>query len=262
MSARLEILEFLRLRQIPGVESVSDSAYQRTVSINGLTGVVRAGRRVEYSPSLSSVASEINRRVRHLFDLDAPSAKILAHLSRDKRLRAALCGWPRLTVPGCWDPFELSVRAVLGQQVTVRAATTIAGRLAAQFGARLPEGGDLPYLFPEPAALVDADLELSGVIRSRAAAIRRLAASTLDGTLTLDPAQLTRIPGIGDWTAQYIAMRALKNADAFPASDLILRRALSRNGDALSPRALLQLAEAWRPWRAYAVLPLWRYSTR
>ncbi len=253
-----EILEFLRLRQIPGVEAVSDSAYRRTASIDGHVGVIRAGARLTYSPTLRSVAGEIRRRVRRLFDLDAPSARIAAHLARDPRLRPALRGWTRLVVPGCWDPFELAVRAILGQQITVRAASTMAGKLAARFGRPFPDGDDLTTFFPEPADLVNADLESIGLIRTRAAAIRTLAAAALDGSLRYEPAELTRIRGIGDWTAQYIAMRALKLPDAFPEGDLILQRALG-----LSQRELLKAAERWRPWRAYAVLPLWRlYASR
>jgi AraC family transcriptional regulator of adaptative response / DNA-3-methyladenine glycosylase II len=169
-------------------------------------------------------------------------------------------------VPGAWDRFEVAVRAVLGQQVTVRGATTLAGRLAQAFGESLAGAdGELDRLFPRPEALVDADLSSVGLTRARAASIRGLAAAYLDGlpaltgSLPLDVAvaQLCTLPGIGEWTAQYIAMRGLREPDAFPAGDLGLRRTLAGGARLATPAAVLTRAEAWRPWRAYAALHLW-----
>jgi AraC family transcriptional regulator of adaptative response / DNA-3-methyladenine glycosylase II len=174
-------------------------------------------------------------------------------------------------VPGAWDGFELTVRAILGQQVSVSAATTLAGRIADRYGERI----DVPveglqqapnHLFPEPQKLARAKLENLGIIGSRAQTIRSTARAVVDGTLSFDAAQvsdsfcasLKAIKGIGDWTAEYVAMRALKNPDAFPASDLGLLRAFDGPGrERMKARELATRAEAWRPWRAYAALLLW-----
>jgi AraC family transcriptional regulator of adaptative response / DNA-3-methyladenine glycosylase II len=169
-------------------------------------------------------------------------------------------------VPGAWDGFELAVRAILGQQVSVRAATTIAGRIAAAFGAPVEtdRGGD--RLFPAPGRLSDAPLERAGVMPARAETIRRLARAAASGTLNLSPdadsatvaPALTALPGIGPWTASYVAMRALGEPDAFPAGDLVLRRAAGN----LTTRELERRSQAWRPWRAYAVMLLWRTASQ
>src|SRR5213078_2986929 len=168
---------------------------------------------------------------------------------------------PGLRVPGAWDAFELAVRAVLGQQVTVRGATTLTGRLVRTFGTPLdpPEDG-LTHLFPRPAVLAPL-----GLPRARAATIRALAGGVARGELVLDAsrgledavARLAAVPGIGAWTAHYIAMRALGEPDAFPAADLGLRRALGNGAGPLAPARVAERAEAWRPWRAFAAMLLW-----
>lgn len=235
------LLAFLRARAIPGVEEVDRDQYRRG-HVRITLSPSASALRMEIPPGLEAAAIP---RARHLFDLDAKPQSIHDHLSRDPVLQAR----PGLRVPGCWDRFELAVRAILGQQITVKAASTMAGRLAANFGL-------------SPEALADADLTSIGLTRSRAACIQALARAILDGTLTFEAddfeSRLTRIPGIGPWTAHYIAMRALTQADAFPAGDLILRRAASSNGTPLTPQQLLARAEAWRPYRAYAVIALWR----
>jgi AraC family transcriptional regulator of adaptative response / DNA-3-methyladenine glycosylase II len=169
-----------------------------------------------------------------------------------------------LRVPGAWDGFELAVRAILGQQVSVRGATTLAGRLVAKFGAPLAETSEagLTHLFPSAAVLASADVASIGLPRARAEAIRALARAVADGNLALDTGleldalveRLCEIPGIGPWTAHYVAMRACGETDAFPAGDLVLRRAY---GGPAREAALLAASEAWRPWRAYAALQLW-----
>jgi 3-methyladenine DNA glycosylase/8-oxoguanine DNA glycosylase len=175
---------------------------------------------------------------------------------------------PGLRIPGVWDPFECAVRAVLGQQVSVRAATTLAGRLVEAFGRPLeplPAGTGPHRLFPRPEDLASADLGSIGLTRARAATLRRLAAATATGELAFDGAEgaeelaarLVRLPGIGDWTAQYVAMRALGAPDAFPASDLGLLKAAGSGGEKTTPARLRRRAEAWRPWRAYAAICLW-----
>jgi AraC family transcriptional regulator of adaptative response / DNA-3-methyladenine glycosylase II len=174
-------------------------------------------------------------------------------------------------VPGAWDAFELGVRALLGQQVSVAAARTFAGRLALACGEPLlwPDGA-LTHVFPSAAAVAGAPLERLGLTRARAAALRGFASAVANGTLDLGSftglddavAKLTALPGIGEWTAQYVAMRALREPDAFPAGDLGVRRALAGlNGELPNEREVLARAEAWRPWRAYATLALWGHET-
>jgi AraC family transcriptional regulator of adaptative response / DNA-3-methyladenine glycosylase II len=171
-----------------------------------------------------------------------------------------------LRVPGTWDGFELAVRAILGQQVTVRGATTLIGRLVARFGDCVVDdpNADVTHAFPLPEVLVDAEVERIGLPRARASSIRALAAAVCREGLSLNEsaglessvARLAEVPGIGPWTAHYIAMRALGEPDAFPEGDLGLRRALS-NGRLISTAALSERAEQWRPWRAYAAMLLW-----
>ena len=178
---------------------------------------------------------------------------------------------PGLRLPSGWDGFEIAVRAILGQQVSVAAARTLATRLAHKYGRALetPFGPGLEHIFPTPLALADADLSTIGVTRARAETIRNVARALLDGRVDFQPerglddfvARWVALPGIGPWTAHYIAMRALAHPDAFPAEDLILRRVASDDDTALSARALLARAEAWRPWRAYTVIHLWREAT-
>jgi AraC family transcriptional regulator of adaptative response / DNA-3-methyladenine glycosylase II len=176
-------------------------------------------------------------------------------------------------VPGAWDGFELAVRAILGQQVSVRGASTLAGRLVTRFGepARFAfETGEPSALFPTAEVLAEADIAVIGLPRSRASAINALAHAVADGTLDFDSpidldtivAQLVRLPGIGDWTAQYIAMRAANEPDAFPANDLGLRRAVSHDGRPATEAQLRSVAERWRPWRAYAAMLLWTQASR
>jgi len=252
------MLEFLAARAIPGVESVEDDRYRRSVRIGDRTGFISAhveGNAVmcEASLSLTPAVMPLVSRVRRLFDLDARPAIISAHLARDTRLAKLVRRAPGLRLPGAFDPFEMSVRAILGQQVSVRAASTLAGRMAARFGE--PISTPFPevfVLFPAPEALAKNGAN-PGIPKSRAHAIASLARNA--GVLaSVDPAvaieKLRALPGIGDWTAQYIAMRALGWPDAFPATDLAIKKALGNNSK--------KRAEAWRPWRAYAVMHLWR----
>lgn len=272
------VLAFLSARAIPGVESVEDGVYRRTISLDGTRGIVEirattepfllATITVDRLPALAAVAA----RLRHLFDLDADPEPIAAHLRRDPALARRLVLRPGLRVPGAWDAFELAVRATLGQQVSVSAASTLAGRLAATFGERLgapsPSRG-LRVLFPDAKALVHADLSGLGVPRARAATVSALAAAVvrdpalLRTTSSVEHAvtRLVTLPGIGDWTAAYIAMRALREPDAFPAGDLRLLRAMRPHRAGPSPALLQRRAERWRPWRAYAAMLLWLDGT-
>lgn len=263
------LLAFLGARAIPGVEEVAGGQYRRTVAIDGGLGsiAVRAspgGGHLLATIRVPRVAAlpEVVGRLRRLFDLDADVQAIGAQLARDPLLAPLVAARPGLRVPGAWDPFELAVRAILGQQVSVAAARTMAGRIAAAYGQRAPAGG---VAFPGPERLADARLGRLGLTRARAAAVRALASaaaadpSLLEGRGDLEQtvARLAELPGIGRWTAHYVAMRAMREPDAFPDSDLGLSRAAARRGLQPSPASLSRRAEAWRPWRAYAAMYLW-----
>jgi AraC family transcriptional regulator of adaptative response / DNA-3-methyladenine glycosylase II len=273
------MLEFLGRRAIPGVERVDGSTYRRSIELAGRRGSIEV--RFEHeapavalrvpsrlAPSLAPIVS----RVRGLCDLDADSTRIDTELRRDPLLRRSVEARPGLRVPGCWDPFELGVRAILGQQVTVRGAVTLAGRLVEAYGEPPSAGEDGPsLLFPRAEGLVSRRLARRiGMPASRARAIRAFARAVLDGELELGSvvelddalAGLRAVHGLGDWTAQYIAMRALREPDAFPASDLGVRRALARGADLPTARQAIERAEAWRPWRAYGVMHLWAADAR
>jgi len=297
------VLAFLGARAIPGVESVGESHYRRTILIDGKQGIID----VSHAESGSALALEVRfpdprallfivERVRRVFDLGADPAVIDEHLRADPLLRAPLARHPGIRTPGAWDGFELAVRAIVGQQISVRGATTIVGRIASMFGSPTvspsraprgvtdchgaprgvtdghgaPRGGShshaLDRLFPTPLQLAGAPIERAGMPAARAETIRTLARRVADGSLTLGACSNTRaavsalmtIPGIGAWTAEYVAMRAFGEPDAFPSGDLVLRRMA---GD-LTARELERRSDAWRPWRAYAVMLLWLASTK
>lgn len=265
------VLRFLRARAIPGVEQVGDDTYQRVVFQGGKLGEIvvssspqRAALTLSASASLLPVLMPLVARVRRLFDLDARPDLIARVLRRDRTLASHVAKRPGLRVPGAIDPFEASVRALLGQQVSVAAATTLAGRFAAQLGAAFAGSAGLAFRFPTAAEVVAAGAERIvriGMPMTRATAIHTLARVVADGTIKLDAAcdldtfveRLVELPGIGPWTAHYLAMRALHLPDAFPAADLGVQKALKRSG----ARAAEARAEAWRPYRAYAVMHLW-----
>jgi AraC family transcriptional regulator of adaptative response / DNA-3-methyladenine glycosylase II len=267
------LLAFLAARAVPGVEQVEGASYRRTAAVDGraITLEIEARPRglvLRVSGAGPAALPRLVAGAARLFDLDADATAIAAHLSRDPLLRRAL-GGRTVRVPGAWDPFELGVRALLGQQVSVAAARTLAGRLAHACGEPLarPEGA-LTHLFPSPAAVAQAPLERLGLTRARAAALRGFARAVADGSLDLRAssglddavARLTMLPGIGGWTAQYVAMRALREPDAFPAGDLGVRRALARGGVLPRERDVIARAARWRPWRAYATLALWSHE--
>jgi AraC family transcriptional regulator of adaptative response / DNA-3-methyladenine glycosylase II len=263
------LLGFLTLRAIPGVEQVEGSVYRRVVSLGEARGWLSVAPveglprlAVSLSSSLAKAVRPVVSRLRHLFDLDAEPQRIAEQLSQDPALSPFQAG---LRVPGAFDGFELGIRAILGQQVSVRGASTLAGRLVERFGApvQTPWPG-LDRSFPTAerlAAIPERALAEIGLPGARAATLRALAVAVRDGAVRLDPGSevdatldaLRCLPGIGDWTAHYTAMRALGWTDAFPASDLGLRKALG----GLAPREIERRAEAWRPWRAYAAMQLW-----
>ena len=271
------ITRFMAARAIPGVEVVSIESYQRTITLDGQHGIVEV-RPVSgqnylmatiYFPKVAAL-SRIVERLRQLFDLSANVARITSHLQNDPYLKSAVTTLPGLRVPGTWDAFELACRAILGQQISVAAATTLAGRLVQQYGQPL-EGEGLPVIpgldrvFPRPAVVAEADLTSLGLPHTRAASLKGLAQAVAhDAQSWYGPPSLTgaikhlcKLPGIGEWTAHYIAMRALREPDAFPATDLGLLRAMAAREQPMKSARLLELAEAWRPWRAYAALYLW-----
>jgi AraC family transcriptional regulator of adaptative response / DNA-3-methyladenine glycosylase II len=265
------LLRYFRGRATPGVEEVTpDGVYRRTYAIGTERGVLTVRTAAEGALTLEIAAGphllEAVTRVTRLFDLDADPSAIGAHLAKDPVLAPLVARRPGLRVPGGWDPFEITVRAILGQQVSVRAATTLAGRLAAAFGEELPGIASGPSrLFPVPEALAGRDLTSIGLTTARSAAISRFAESVASGRVALAPPRaldehverFSGLPGLGPWTAHYVALRAYKEPDAFPAGDLGLRKAASKDGVPMPERELARRAEAWRPFRAYAALHLW-----
>jgi AraC family transcriptional regulator of adaptative response / DNA-3-methyladenine glycosylase II len=259
------LLAFLAGRAIPGVEEVHGRVYRRTARIGPHAGVVEAelgGDQVELriDPALARVVAQVVARIRAVLDVDARPDRIVDRLGGDPALGERVRARPGLRVPGAFDPFELAVRAVLGQQVSVRAATTLSGRLVERFGSPLEDRRLFPSAAELAAVPVD-DLRGIGLPEARARTIASLARAVAEDRVDLQPdadpastvAALVELPGIGPWTAQYVAMRALRWPDAFPAGDLAVKKALG----ATSAKQAEALAERWRPWRAYAVMHLW-----
>jgi AraC family transcriptional regulator, regulatory protein of adaptative response / DNA-3-methyladenine glycosylase II len=258
-------INFLAARATPGVEAVEADRYARTIAINGQAGSIAVSPSTDGHTLILEVRVgdprallTIVERVRRMFDVTADPSLIAGELSIDPLLKPLLAAHPGIRTPGAWDPFELAVRAILGQQISVRAATTIAGRIAERWGTRIDGYAPLTHLFPSPSQLAEAALEDAGIISSRASTLRALSRAVLDGRVSFEHdsilTSLRAIPGIGEWTAQYVAMRALNEPDAFPSGDLVLRRMA---GD-LTSRELDRRSESWRPWRAYAVMLLWQ----
>ena len=277
-----QLLSFYRTRAFRGVEAVDGTRYARSINAGTSAGCIEV-RQDARSGMLSLVCAtpdlaqlpRVVARVKRMFDLDAPLAAVQGHLLQDRLLRPALKQPVR--VPCAWDAFELAVRAVLGQQISVKAATTLSGRLVERFGAPLPEyvwrdDAGPTRLFPPAEVLAHAraaDVCALGIIRARAetliALARHVAADagwrTRYTGLEGFAAELTALPGIGPWTAHYIAMRGFADPDAFPASDLGLLRSAHALGIGTTPRALERHAERWRPWRAYAAQALWNFKS-
>jgi AraC family transcriptional regulator, regulatory protein of adaptative response / DNA-3-methyladenine glycosylase II len=267
------MLSFLAPRATPGVERVLDNTYRRSISINSCSGYFEVSPdqknnsltvRVQIRDPRALYA--IIERIRSMFDLNADWTAIVQTLAADAELASRIEARPGLRMPGCWNGFELAIRAILGQQITVRGATVLAGRLVQSFGEPFSGADGLTHLFPAPAAIADANLASFGLTRRRADTIRALARAVRDGQINFDGVidsdafltSLLEIPGIGPWTAQYVAMRALGEPDAFPAGDAALLSTLQIASDA----ELKDRAEAWRPWRAYATMYLWSVPRR
>jgi AraC family transcriptional regulator of adaptative response / DNA-3-methyladenine glycosylase II len=271
------VLRFLRARALTSVERVDGDAYLRTIRLGGHTGWVRVRhvpeRRalvVELPHSLTPALPALLGRLRHMFDLSARPDVIADQLARDPHLSEAVSRNPGLRVPGAFDGFELAVRAILGQQISVKAATTLAARLVEGFGEPVdtPHEG-LTRLSPTPGRIAAAAVEQIaglGIIQSRARGIIAVAEAVASGRLALEVGahpeatmeRLVALPGIGAWTAQYIAMRALRWPDAFPKEDIVVRNGL---GGVTAARAEA-VSQAWRPWRSYATLHLWQQASQ
>lgn len=266
------VQDFLAVRAVPGVERVDARGYARTVAVDdghanvcvrALEGVDALELRVRGAPP--TALFQLSAAARRMFDLAADPARIALAFQADQLLAPLAKRRPGLRVPGAWDAFECTVRAVLGQQVSVAAARTFAIRLVERAGRPINGGGDgLTHLFPSAAMIAGANLDGLGLTGARVAALHALARAVTEGSLDFGApveevtAALARLPGFGDWTAQYVALRALGEPDAFPSGDLVLRRMAAVDGTPLTSSALAARAEAWRPWRGYAVLHLWR----
>ena len=271
------VLAFLAARALAGIEHVTDHSYARTVQFGKVRGWIRVTRAkkqhallVEFTHSLTPVLPALLSRTRALFDLDARPDVIAKRLRKDARLAAAVKANPGLRVPGAFNGFEMGLRAILGQQVTVKAAGTIADRLVGAFAEPMvtPVPG-LNRLTPSPARIARAsvdDIARHGIIAARARSIIALAEAQRSGDLCLDGGahhnpdetikRLAELPGIGPWTAHYIAMRALRWPDAFPKEDIAVRNNLG----GVTAKEAEALSQPWRPWRSYAVMHVWRMA--
>ena len=266
----------LKGRAAPGVEQVDGDEYRRTVAFGEASGWIavrrdegRTGRPdalvVTVSAGLGAQLMRVASGVRRVFDLDADPATIGRALSTERSMAALVKARPGLRIPGAWHPWEIALRAIVGQQVSVEAATTIVGRIVARAGTPIATPyAALTRLFPDPAAVAAADLSNIGMPGKRTETVTRFASGLADGSIKLEITgtyedtvrSLCTIAGIGPWTAEYIALRALGEPDAFPAGDLGLRKAMG-NGAPAAERDVAAAAEAWRPWRGYAAMYLW-----
>ncbi|GCE10667.1 DNA-3-methyladenine glycosylase [Tengunoibacter tsumagoiensis] len=267
------LLAYLKQRALPGVEDVSDGCYRRTVVLPHSCGIIELEPLKKTNVVLLRIQldtlSDLNmlvQRCRYLFDLDAIPTAIAEVLGADSLLAPLVTAHPGLRLPGAINGFELAVRAIIGQQVSVAGARTLASRIVTACGVPLEQPhGALTHFFPTPQALVQADLQGLGLTQSRVTALQALAHAVLEEGLVLDRnadrertiTQLQKIPGIGPWTVAYIAMRALGDPDAFPLTDLGLKHAFEQQGMLASAKSMEKYSEAWRPWRAYAAHYLW-----
>lgn len=275
--------EHFSLRLLPAVERLTPHSYSRSFRQADVSGWLRvrplaaeAALELSLSPCPASLVQPLIRRVRRMFDLDAEPLRIAAHLADDPQLGPLVARNPGLRLPSAFDPFEQAVRAIVGQQVTVKAAVTITGRLVTRLGQPLPaadgNGNGIERLFPTAAAIAGANLDGIGMPGKRVQCLQHFAEQVASGALRMELGEggsaalierLCALPGIGPWTAEYIALRAFGEADAFPASDLGLLKAPLWGADGIGVRQLKARAEAWRPWRAYAAAHLWHnYAER
>lgn len=268
-------LHYFRTRSTPGVEAVDGCCYSRAIVVEGDHGVLTVGHDESRHCLIATVRGEAWRhgeslvpRVRRMFDLDADMATINGMLTKDASLARHVMASPGIRVPGTWSAFEVISRAIVGQQVSVKAASTLMGRIAARFGLPVSTDGALRYQFPTPRTIAEGDLATIGMPGRRAEALRNIARVIADesipfcdlgGVVNGVKEALLEQPGIGPWTAEYFALRALREADAWPGSDLVLRRELVPDPTArISPAELERRSARWQPWRAYVAMHLWR----
>ena len=268
----IQVRDFLATRAVPGVERVDERGYARTVAVDGGHALITVRPRdgenaleLQVRGAPPAALFKLSAAARRMFDVAADPSRIAHAFAPDGLLGPLVKRRPGLRIPGAWDPFECAVRAVLGQQVSVAAARTLAARLVARLGEPIADASDgLTHAFPTPAAIATGNLEGLGITGARTAALQALGRAVVAGEIDFDApleaaiAALTSLRGFGAWTAQYVALRSLGEPDAFPAADLVLRRMAASNGTPLTPRALEARAAAWRPWRGYAVMHLWR----
>ncbi|MEQ8494817.1 MAG: AlkA N-terminal domain-containing protein [Gammaproteobacteria bacterium] len=267
-------LAFHRARAVTGVERIDGDDYVRVLTTPAGPVLLRLGRggdshlRATLIGAVAKSLPPLERRLRKAFDLDTDPTVITRHLAGDARLAPLVAARPGLRVAGCVDAFEQGVRAILGQQVSVRQAIALATRLCERWGEPVSFAAEptLTRAFPSPQALAAADVASLGMPRARGSAVAAFAAAVAEDASLLERgadldaslARLTALSGIGAWSAHYIAMRALREPDAFPASDVGILRALTVPGQPRpSAREAETLAAAWRPWRAYAAQHLW-----
>lgn len=270
------MLRFFSGRATGGVEAVHDNIYYRTLDIAGATGLLSVRRDPKRHVLIVRIDGEASRRLvtltprlSHLFDLYTEPEAVRAGLSQDPWLSSLLDTAPGLRVPGTWSGFELVVRTIVGQQVSVKAATTIVGRLVERAGtaAGVPSHPQTPWHFPTPRALAEVDLDKIGMPTKRVATLQNFARVVAEGELDIDNEepdvetlrkQLLDLPGIGPWTVEYVAMRAWRDPDAWPATDLVLMQAITRRLPELSRKSdQLKHSQGWRPWRAYVAMHMW-----
>lgn len=272
------MLAFLATRAVPGMEVVGADFYTRSICLDGQCGEFTVHFSVTDNCVLLNIRFPNTRQllrivdqVRRLFDLRADSDEIDRYLARDRQFRSLVKKFPGVRVPGCWDGMEIAVRAIIGQQVSVKGASTLMARLVKRLGADYrSETAGLYRVFPDTDSLIDGDFDGLGITGLRIQSIRDLAQMgsrqelPMDGRMDTESfvRQVCSIKGIGEWTAQYIALRALNDPDAFPHGDLVLQKIAGLPGERLSARQLLDKAERWRPWRAYAVMLLWKQAAR
>ncbi|MCU1774209.1 DNA-3-methyladenine glycosylase family protein [Pseudomonas sp. 13B_3.2_Bac1] len=270
------MLGFLAARAVVGMETVVDGVYSRSIGLNRVHGSVSVwpgtgdALEVELDFPDPALLPQIVARLRRLFDLDADLAVMQGHLAKDPLLARLIANRPGLRVPGAWDGLELAFRAVLGQQITVVAAIRLAGKLVAQYGAPLRSAlPGVSHVFPQASVLATADLAALGMPKSRGRTLSGVAQALLDDPLLFAPGRedgvtrLLALHGIGEWTAQYIALRQLRDMDGFPHGDVGLLRALEvLEGVRPTARELADRAEVWRPCRGYAAQVLWTSLSR
>lgn len=261
------VISFLARRATPGVEKVSDGRYERSIRVGNETGRLLVTHQPDQRLLLCDISLDsakhlmwVIERTRRQFDLNANPLEIHFCLKKDPVLARQVENNPGLRVPGSWDPFEILIRAIVGQQISVKGATTVMGKIAREFG----EMSDGQLMFPTPESLTGLKPERLPMPQARARAIADAARAVCEGAVDLSGqdtgklvAQLIRIRGIGPWTAQYVAMRAINDPDAFLTSDLVLKKMAASHFSIDNEQALMARAENWRPWRAYAAMYLW-----